>query len=94
MKFIVSYDIEPDGVRRRVAEILECFGTRIQRSVFDCDLDEAGLKDLVGKLRRALKEDRNGNLRFYRVCRHCLEASFGLGGIDPPEEEEPCIILD
>jgi CRISPR-associated endonuclease Cas2 len=38
MLFLVAYDIPDDGTRTEVANELENWGTRVQYSVFECDL--------------------------------------------------------
>lgn len=38
--YLVSYDITSDRRRRRIANLLENYGKRIQYSVFECYLDE------------------------------------------------------
>lgn len=38
--YLVSYDISSDRRRKKIVNILENYGKRIQYSVFECDLDE------------------------------------------------------
>ncbi|MCA1591490.1 MAG: CRISPR-associated endonuclease Cas2 [Acidobacteria bacterium] len=92
MLHVVVYDIEDEGVRRRVASALEGYGRRVQESVFECRVDEDGLRELTARLQRELKRPDNGQIRFYRVCGNCLQASFGLGEIAPPENKD-CYIV-
>jgi CRISPR-associated protein Cas2 len=40
MRVVVSYDISDDKRRRKVAQIMEGYGYRVQYSVFECDLDK------------------------------------------------------
>jgi CRISPR-associated protein Cas2 len=71
MLVIVTYDVSTetaDGRRRlrRVAKACERVGQRVQKSVFECQVDEMQLealeRDLLGEV--DLDED---NLRFYRL---------------------------
>ncbi|HEU4328566.1 MAG TPA: CRISPR-associated endonuclease Cas2 [Roseiflexaceae bacterium] len=48
---IISYDVVQDRRRTRVAKLLEGYGTRVQYSVFECDLDQAQLVALGEQLR-------------------------------------------
>lgn len=41
MLHLIAYDIANDRRLRRVAAICEDFGFRIEKSVFECDLDDA-----------------------------------------------------
>ena len=42
-RYLVSYDIANPKRLRRVAKLLESFGTRLQYSVFECPLDDMRL---------------------------------------------------
>ena len=44
MLHLIAYDIASDRRLRRVASICEDFGCRIEKSVFECDLDDATYK--------------------------------------------------
>ncbi len=48
---IVSYDIVNDRRRTKAMKLLKGYGTRVQYSVFECDLDARQLGDLQSKLR-------------------------------------------
>ena len=72
MLVIVCYDVNTEtreGRRRlrRVARVCEGVGQRVQKSVFECQVDLAQLEELE---RRLLSEIDLGqdNLRFYRLA--------------------------
>lgn len=48
--YLVSYDITSDRRRRRIANLLENYGKRIQYSVFECDLDEKRYQKLYQEI--------------------------------------------
>ena len=50
MLYLISYDVSDDNQRRHVMEALKDFGRRVQYSVFECNLDEKALEELVGRL--------------------------------------------
>ena len=71
MLIIVSYDVStetPAGRKRlrRIAKICESVGQRVQKSVFECQVNEMQYEELE---RRLLAEfnDKEDNLRFYRI---------------------------
>lgn len=71
MLVIVCYDVNtetPAGRRRlrRVAKACEGRGQRVQKSVFECQLDLAGLEDLERRL-LALVDLERDCLRLYRL---------------------------
>jgi CRISPR-associated protein Cas2 len=85
VKYVVAYDIEPDRVRARVAKVLECYGTRVQESVFECDLSDTDVKALLIRLKKELKDPQDGGILFYRLCKSCFEESFGMGRLIRPK---------
>ena len=57
IRYLVSYDISHPKRLRRVARILESFGTRLQYSVFECPLDGLRLEKLKAALWDVIQHD-------------------------------------
>lgn len=38
--YLISYDISDDRIRNKVSEFLQNYGNRVQKSVFECLIDE------------------------------------------------------
>ena len=79
MWIIVAYDVRTDEAPgrkrlRRVAQVCKDFGQRVQKSVFECQVNEMQYEDLRRKLLREIKDDED-NLRLYRLTepreQHC-----------------------
>ena len=71
MLVIVCYDVNTEtreGRRRlrRVAKLCEATGQRVQKSVFECQIDLAQLETLERKLRAEIEETQEC-LRIYRL---------------------------
>lgn len=71
MLIIVTYDVSTESATgrrrlRRVAKVCEAMGQRVQKSVFECQVNEMQFEQLERKLLAEidLAED---NLRFYRI---------------------------
>lgn len=64
MFVIVSYDIVDDRRRARVLRLLRGYGAHVQRSVFECELDERRLSEVFSAL-RDLIEPREDDVRCY-----------------------------
>lgn len=72
MLVIVCYDVNTEtreGRRRlrRVARICESTGQRVQKSVFECQVDRAGFEALERELLAEISNTED-NLRFYRIA--------------------------
>lgn len=71
MLIIVSYDVSTEtraGRKRlrRIAKVCESAGQRVQKSVFECQLDEVQYEELERRLLAEFNE-KEDNLRFYRI---------------------------
>jgi len=67
---VVTYDIQDDRRRARVAKQMENYGTRVQFSVFDCLLDERRLLEMRLAL-SGLIDPTADSVRLYRLCARC-----------------------
>ena len=71
MLIIVTYDVSTEtreGRRRlrRVAKICEGVGQRVQKSVFECSVNQMQYEDLERRLLAEIN-DKEDNLRLYRL---------------------------
>ena len=80
MFYIVSYDIPEDKRRTKIAKLLEGYGERVQKSVFEAHLDERGYADLRKRLARLIKAEED-NVRFYRLCADCRQTVEVIGRV-------------
>jgi CRISPR-associated endonuclease Cas2 len=64
----------------------------VQKSVFECILEPEALQGLVARLQREIGETA-GNVRIYRLCGACLEASIGVGTVKVTVDEQNCVII-
>jgi CRISPR-associated protein Cas2 len=92
MKYVIAYDLESDAVRGRIAELLLTLGERVQKSVFECVLEPEELEGLTARLQREIGQTE-GNVRVYRLCSGCLDASFGIGETTTTVDEQNCVVL-
>lgn len=78
MFILISYDIANDKRRAKIAKALEGRGTRVQYSVFECELTRSQLTELKSKLQRLMAPPNSipkprDSIRFYRLCESCLQ---------------------
>ena len=93
MLYIIAYDVEDDAVRGRVASVVEQFGRRVQKSVFECRLTPEMFVELTGRLARVLTPPEVGNVRLYRVCADCWRSALAIGRIEPDEREDAVVVV-
>lgn len=71
MLILVTYDVstktpEGEGRLRRVAQVCKDFGQRVQKSVFECSVDQAQYEDLSRRLVDCIDKHED-SIRFYRL---------------------------
>nr|HID58695.1 CRISPR-associated endonuclease Cas2 [Desulfobacterales bacterium] len=71
MYILVSYDIVKDKTRNKAMKFLKDLGTRIQKSVFECDLDDEQYARMKEGL-EAIVDKRQDRVRYYRLCKQCV----------------------
>ena len=70
MFFLLAYDIAEPKRLRRVAKLTEMYGTRVQRSVFECTLSQAEMVSLLHEV-KALIERKEDKVQVYQLCEAC-----------------------
>ena len=83
MDILVTYDIadtETSGAwrLRRIADVCERYGQRVQYSVFECRLSKTRLARMVGEIEDTIDHDVDSVL-IYRFPRRVEEATLRLG---------------
>jgi CRISPR-associated protein Cas2 len=68
---MVTYDISNDRIRTEVHKILRNCGTRVQYSVFECELTLGEKTTLRRRLADLIESD--DSIRWYPLCAWCTE---------------------
>ena len=96
MLILVTYDVstvEKPGLRRlrRVARACEDYGTRVQKSVFECQVGQKEWVNLRDRLLREIKEDED-SLRFYFLDENAVKRTEHHGVNVPVDLTEPLVL--
>lgn len=78
--YVVTYDIPVDKRRKKVADLLEGYGSRVQYSVFECVLTPEKYRELQKRLRKRIKVEED-SIRFYPLSGHTLGQVETWGGV-------------
>ena len=97
MIYIVCYDIRFEETHdsraqkrlREVSRVLQDFGLRRQRSVFECILDAERLELLKKRIVRVI-DRKSDSIRIYPLCEKCLKKTIvqGIGEVISIREYE------
>jgi CRISPR-associated protein Cas2 len=85
--YVVTYDIPCDKRRKKVSDLLEGYGKRVQYSVFECVLNQSKYDELRQRLSKKVNIEED-SVRFYPVSSHTLSQVETWGGspVTPPPE--------
>ncbi|MBN2299286.1 MAG: CRISPR-associated endonuclease Cas2 [Deltaproteobacteria bacterium] len=97
MIYIICYDIkyecvnDPKAAKRlnSVSRILQNYGLRRQRSIFECILEKERLQALKQEL-QAVIDRKKDSIRIYPMCEKCLKLTIvqGIGEVIEIKEYE------
>jgi len=87
MFVMISYDIVDDKKRLKLMKFLKDYGTRVQKSVFECNLSpetyehvKTGVEEIINK--------RKDRVRYYKICSGCTDKVEISGWGEVTEDEE------
>jgi CRISPR-associated protein Cas2 len=87
MLFLVAYDISNKRRLRKVAKLMESYGERVQRSVFECRLTPNKLAALVYQTKDLIKPRRD-RVHIYHLCASCPSLEHGLSPLQLDDKPE------
>jgi CRISPR-associated protein Cas2 len=70
MLYLICYDIAKPDRLRKTAKIMEDYGLRIQRSFFQCSMEEKKLHEMLVKIKKVI-ERRRDSFFVYPLCEDC-----------------------
>lgn len=96
MLILVSYDVSTEtraGRKRlrRVAKTCQSYGQRVQKSVFECKVDQAQYEELERQLLAEIN-DQEDNLRLYRLTEPLEKNIKEYGKFRATDFEGPLVI--
>ncbi|MCX7920374.1 MAG: CRISPR-associated endonuclease Cas2 [bacterium] len=91
LTIIVAYDIINDKRRRKIANVMEDYGDRIQYSVFECNLPQSRFEQMKQEISLAI-EPKEDKVSFYFLCDACVTKKEYLGTCEIVQEPEVYII--
>ena len=96
MDVLIAYDIaETDGVGavrlRRIAQVCERYGQRVQFSVFECRLSPERLARMIGEVQDVIDRHRDSVL-MYRFPGRMAETKLRFGRDEAHELGQPWVL--
>jgi CRISPR-associated protein Cas2 len=72
MFILVTYDISSPRRLARVARLMKNYGGRVQKSVFECDINDNLYVEMKRKIEKVIDLERD-SVRYYFFCEKCRE---------------------
>jgi len=90
MYYLITYDVIDNKNRKKISDLLETYGYRVNYSVFECELNKTKLKKLLNEIEsKKFINKKSDSLRFYHICKNCVPKSFEVSNrADIFEEKE------
>ena len=86
---VIIYDVANNKRRYRVIKVLERFGVRVQKSVFEANLSEKQWEQIIKEVGYWLNEEED-SFRMYDISGCRKEITLGL---DVPPPDDDCLIF-
>lgn len=88
MNMIVAYDIADPRRLGRVAGILKDYGVRVQKSIFEVDVNSRNFSIMKDRIEEAIAPSEDG-VKYFPLCRKCAGTVeiIGQGSFTDPDEE-------
>lgn len=87
MFVMISYDVVDDKKRLKLMKFLKDYGDRVQKSVFECNLSPKTYNMVKRGVERIINK-RKDRVRYYRICKGCVEKVEISGWGEVTEEED------
>lgn len=86
MLVVACYDISDPKQLTKVAKRMKDFGVRMQKSLFECELDDEGYSKMKESIKKIV-DPAKASLRYYRLCASCQNKIEFLGQVLPGLED-------
>lgn len=88
MNTIVAYDIADPRRLNRVAKVVKDYGTRVQKSIFEVDVDVRRFTEMKARIEELIEAYEDG-VKYFPLCEKCAGTVEIIGQgvfVDPDEE--------
>ena len=91
MFVMISYDVVEDKKRLKLMKFLKDYGNRVQKSVFECNLSPKNYDQVKSGVKKIINK-RKDRVRYYRLCKGCVD-KVEISGWGEVTEEEDFVLI-
>jgi CRISPR-associated protein Cas2 len=92
MNMLVCYDIADPRRLSRVAKILEDYGQRVQKSVFEVHVGRSSFRIMKRRIDTEIEPAEDG-VKYFCMCRRCSYNAEFMGVGAPLLHISPCLVF-
>lgn len=92
MNMVIAYDIAHPRRLNRIARIMKDYGHRVQKSIFEVDVDERRFEEMRRRAERVMEHEADG-VKYFSLCNRCADTLVALGVCYNLQADEDCIII-
>lgn len=92
LHIVASYDISDPKRLAKVARVMKDYGERVLKSVFECNVEAEGFKDLKTKVEEII-EPIEDSVRYYALCEKCAKEVEHSGKGEEFQGDEDYLVL-
>jgi CRISPR-associated protein Cas2 len=88
MDMIIAYDIADPRRLNRTAKIMKDYGVRVQKSIFEADVDNKRFVEMKRRVKDVILESEDG-VKYFPLCEKCAGTVEIIGQgifVDPDNE--------
>ena len=90
--YVVAYDICNNKKRRKISELLEEWGVRVNFSVFECELPVKALSSLKKSIEELI-DPKSDSVLYYPLCLNCRSRIDAFGMVSFRSFEQKLIVV-
>jgi len=91
MLVMISYDVVEDKKRLKLMKFLKDYGNRVQKSVFEFDLTTVIYQEVKSGAEKIINK-RKDRVRYYRICKGCVD-KVEISGWGEVMDEEKFVLI-
>lgn len=92
MNMIVAYDIAHPKRLGRIARIMKDYGYRVQKSIFEVEVNEWQFKQMKNRAERVMVYEEDG-VKYFPLCDRCADTLVALGVCKVMAEDVDYLVL-
>ena len=76
--YLIVYDIHHPARLRKLAKIVQDYGIRMQKSIFEAKLLPSEFKNMMCRMQHIINPAEDG-IKIFRLCQSCVSKRTGAG---------------